>query len=92
MLDENQRQDETNKSKIEPDNPARLIDMILQSVDNNEENPDSSVDVDTLINKTQKRLWKALKRRYQYDSNLAPAQEYLRELRKFKDSASYFIR
>jgi len=79
VLDEKQRQDETNKSKIEPDNPARLIDMIIQSVDNNEENPDSSVDVDTLINKTQKRLWKALKRRYQYDSNLAPAQEYLRK-------------
>ncbi len=79
MLDEKQRQDETNKSKIEPDNPARLIDMIIQSVDNNEENPDSSVDVDTLINKTQKRLWKALKRRYQYDSNLAPAQDYLRK-------------
>ena len=92
MLDENQRQDETNKSKIEPDNPARLIDMILQSVDNNEENPDSSVDVDTLINKTQKRLWKALKRRYQYDSNLAPAQDTFRKYVNSKIPLSYFIR
>ncbi|MGC2685710.1 MAG: adenylate/guanylate cyclase domain-containing protein [Candidatus Nitrosopolaris sp.] len=36
-----------------------------------------TVDAETLIAQTQERMWKALKRRYQYDSNLNPAQTFL---------------
>jgi class 3 adenylate cyclase len=35
-------------------------------------------DTDTQIKQTQNRLWKALKRRYQYDSNLEPGQNFLK--------------
>lgn len=35
------------------------------------------VDSDTLVAQTQDRLWRALKRRYQYDSSLKPGQDYL---------------
>ena len=78
MLDENQSQDESKKNKQDSVISSKVIDMIIQNVSDSEENAETNVDVDTLIIKTQKRLWKALKRRYQYDSNLAPAQEYLR--------------
>ncbi len=36
-----------------------------------------AVDSETLVSQTQDRLWKALKRRFQYDSSLRPGQEYL---------------
>jgi len=36
-----------------------------------------SVDSETLVSMTQDRLWKALKRRFQYDSTVKPGQEYL---------------
>ncbi len=36
-----------------------------------------TVDSETLVSQTQDRLWKALKRRFQYDSSLRPGQEYL---------------
>lgn len=36
-----------------------------------------TVDSDTLVSQTQDRLWKALKRRYQYDVSLQRGQEYL---------------
>jgi class 3 adenylate cyclase len=35
------------------------------------------VDSETLVKQTQDRLWRALKRRYQYDTSLKPGQEYL---------------
>lgn len=35
------------------------------------------VDSETLVAQTQDRLWRALKRRYQYESSLKPAQDYL---------------
>ncbi|WP_415282876.1 hypothetical protein [Candidatus Nitrososphaera sp. FF02] len=37
------------------------------------------VDSETLVAQTQDRLWRALKRRYQYDSSLKPGQDYLLE-------------
>ena len=36
-----------------------------------------TVDAETLVAQTQERMWRALKRRYQYDSNLNPAQTFL---------------
>src|SRR4026209_951238 len=35
-------------------------------------------DTDTQIKQTQDRIWKALKRRYQYDSNIEPGQNFLK--------------
>jgi len=35
-------------------------------------------DTDTQIKQTQNRIWKALKRSYQYDSNLESGQNYLK--------------
>jgi adenylate cyclase len=37
----------------------------------------AAVDSETLVAQTQERLSRALKRRYQYESNLKPAQEFL---------------
>lgn len=36
-----------------------------------------SVDSETLVTLTQDRLWKALKRRFEYNSTIMPGQEYL---------------
>ena len=35
------------------------------------------VDSETLVAQTQDRLWRALKRHYQYDSSLKPSQDFL---------------
>src|SRR5918911_1539192 len=35
------------------------------------------VDSETLVSQTQDRLWRALKRRFQYDTSVQPGQEYL---------------
>jgi adenylate cyclase len=40
--------------------------------------PGTLVDSQTLVSQTQDRMWRALKRRYQYDSTLKHGQEYLR--------------
>src|SRR4030095_7359854 len=39
---------------------------------------DAIYDTDTQIKQTQDRIWKALKRRYQYDSNLDSGQNFLK--------------
>jgi adenylate cyclase len=53
-----------------------LFDMMMSS-----DAPSSSevktVDSETLVSQTQDRLWKALKRRYQYDVSLERGQKYL---------------
>jgi adenylate cyclase len=35
------------------------------------------IDSETLVSQTQDRLWRALKRRFQYDASLQPGQEFL---------------
>lgn len=56
-------------------------DMILASSNdssaNSRESQQVTVDTETLVAQTQDRMWKALKRRYQYDANLEPAQAFL---------------
>ena len=56
-------------------------DMILTSSNdssaNSRESQQVTVDTETLVAQTQDRMWKALKRRYQYDANLEPAQAFL---------------
>ncbi len=51
-----------------------LLDMMM----NNASAPETkTVDSETLVSLTQDRLWKALKRRFEYDSTLKPGQDYL---------------
>ena len=56
-------------------------DMILtssnDSIANSRESQQVTVDTETLVAQTQDRMWRALKRRYQYDANLEPAQAFL---------------
>jgi class 3 adenylate cyclase len=51
-----------------------LLDMMMSGTPTPET---KSVDSETLVSLTQDRLWRALKRRFQYDSTLKPGQEYL---------------
>lgn len=51
-----------------------LLDMMLGATPSPES---KSVDSETLVSLTQDRLWRALKRRFQYDSSVKPGQEYL---------------
>jgi adenylate cyclase len=56
------------------------IDSMDSSTDggaNSGETRQVTVDAKTLVAQTQERMWRALKRRYQYDSNLNPAQMFL---------------
>lgn len=56
-------------------------DMILASSNgssSNSRDPQQvTVDTETLVAQTQDRMWRALKRRYQYNANLEPAQAFL---------------
>ena len=62
-----------------------MVDMIMGSSGNsggsssgNSGEPQKvTVDTETLVAQTQDRMWRLLKRRYQYDSNLNPAQAFL---------------
>jgi class 3 adenylate cyclase len=72
------------KKKSDPprDNPANKPDpsndTLLGMLMNSAAGPETkSVDSETLVSMTQDRLWRALKRRFQYDSTLKPGQEYL---------------
>ena len=68
-------------SKPQSDTANSMVDMIMGastgSSANSGEAQQITVDTKTLIAQTQDRMWKALKRRYQYDSNLNPAQMFL---------------
>jgi adenylate cyclase len=82
-MDPNEKgEDKRKKISIKKD-PSEDLDSPFLKLSPNE--PDSSHDtsqmhdVTTLISQTQKRLWKALKRRYKYSSTLDPAQNYLRK-------------
>ena len=68
-------------SKPQSNTTDSMVDMIMGtgtgSSANSGEAQHITVDAKTLIAQTQDRMWKALKRRYQYDSNLNPAQTFL---------------
>lgn len=51
-----------------------LLDMMMSSEN---DTMTKTVDSDTLVSQTQDRLWRALKRRFQYDSSLRSGQDYL---------------
>ena len=55
-----------------------MVNMIMgSSSGNSSKTQQITVDAKTLVAQTQDRMWRALKRRYQYDSNLDPAQAFL---------------
>lgn len=53
-----------------------LFDMVMNNDNTNREQA-KIVDSETLVSQTQDRLWRALKRRFQYDVSLQPGQEFL---------------
>jgi adenylate cyclase len=53
-----------------------LFDMMMNN-DQSNAGQASIVDSETLVSQTQDRLWRALKRRFQYDVSLQPGQEFL---------------
>lgn len=65
--DEVQKREETRKT---------LFNMMMSSSGTRAES--KTVDSETLVSQTQDRLWRALKRRFQYDVSLEPGQDYLR--------------
>ena len=76
-------EDKRKKISIKKDPSSEDLDSPFLKLSHNE--PDSihdtsqMHDVTTLISQTQKRLWKALKRRYKYSSTFDSAQNYLRK-------------
>ena len=63
-----QEQDKTSKA---------LFNMMMSGGGKARAEESKTVDSETLVSQTQDRLWKALKRRYQYDVSLERGQEYL---------------
>jgi hypothetical protein len=57
--------------------PSKTQSDTIDSMANSAEAQQITVDAETLVAQTQERMWRALKRRYQYDSNLNSAQTFL---------------
>lgn len=68
MTEKNEQEEQDKTSKA-------LFNMMMSGGARTEES--KTVDSDTLVSQTQDRLWKALKRRYQYDVSLDRGQQYL---------------
>jgi adenylate cyclase len=68
---------EKNSEKEEQDKTRKTIFDMMMARDHSAYSDDKTVDSDTLVSQTQDRLWKALKRNYQYDVSLQLGQEYL---------------
>ena len=73
------KQNSEKQKKITDERSAKSIaSMIMGREADDSNNPISvTVDAETLVAQTQERLSRALKRRYQYESNLKPGQEFL---------------
>jgi len=69
-----EKKEDKKEIEKEDDNSNALLGMMMGS---GSETASKVVDSETLVAQTQDRLWRALKRRYQYDSSLQPAQNYL---------------
>jgi adenylate cyclase len=74
-----QKQDSEKQKKNTDERSVKSIaSMIMGRDDDDSNNPIAvTVDAETLVAQTQERLSRALKRRYQYESNLKPGQEFL---------------
>jgi len=68
-------------SKPQSDTIDSMADMIMGASTgpsaNSGEARQITVDAETIVAQAQDRMWRALKRHYQYDSNLNPAQTFL---------------
>lgn len=58
-----------------PDDTRKVVYNMMMS--NEGDTQTKAVDSETLVSQTQDRLWRALKRSFQYDSSLRPGQAYL---------------
>jgi adenylate cyclase len=65
------------KKRTDEQNAKPTANMIMTEGDRSKKPMVGTVDSETLVAQTQERLSRALKRRYQYESNLKPAQEFL---------------
>ena len=68
---ETEIQSENNQSKSDPKN--RVVDMLLSK------NEERAVDSETMILETQKRVWGALKRGYEYTGIINDSEQFLRK-------------
>ncbi len=60
------------KKESEPDNTSKgLFNMMMNNASKSNEDA-KIVDSETLVSQTQDRLWRALKRRFQYDASFKP--------------------
>jgi adenylate cyclase len=65
------------KKRTDEQNAKPTAIMIMTEGDRPKKPMAGAVNSETLVAQTQERLLRALKRRYQYESNLKPAQEFL---------------
>ena len=70
---ENEPEKEQEKDKTR----KALFNMMMSGGGGPRAEESKAVDSETLVSQTQDRLWKALKRRYQYDVSLERGQKYL---------------
>ena len=69
---------EKSKKRIDEQNARSIVNMIMGDGNRSNNNPIAVIiDAETLVARTQERLWKALKRHYRYESSLKPGQEFL---------------
>jgi adenylate cyclase len=65
------------KKRTDEQNAKPTANIIMAEGDRPKKPMAGAVNSETLVAQTQERLSRALKRRYQYESNLKPAQEFL---------------
>jgi adenylate cyclase len=68
--------EEQKNEKMQNGASKDVLDMMMNT-DNNKLEEAKIVDSETLVSQTQDRLWRALKRRFQYDVSLQPGQAFL---------------
>ncbi|MDH5463387.1 MAG: adenylate/guanylate cyclase domain-containing protein [Nitrosopumilus sp.] len=66
-----ENKDEINDSK--KSNPSSMVDMLLSK------NSEETLDSDTMILETQKRVWGALKKGYEYSGSINESEQFLRK-------------
>ncbi|TLY05410.1 MAG: adenylate/guanylate cyclase domain-containing protein [Thaumarchaeota archaeon] len=68
---------EKDQEKEGQDKTSNSLFNMMMSSDIRTRSDDKTVDSETLVSQTQDRLWKALKRRFQYEASLQQGQEFL---------------
>ena len=69
--------DEVATNKAEEDSARNALFKMMMGSVSSATDSNKIVDSETLVSQTQDRLWRALKRRFQYDTSFQPGQEYL---------------